>query len=591
MQKVVVIKKDDSIYPDRSDLFRPHEAYPEYPFSQNVSKGTNDVYEMIREAFASLGLDKDNFGSEQWNPLGKYVFPGDNVLIKPNLVMDINYNERGGTECLYTQPSVVAAIIDYVIIALKGSGKIIVGDAPLQECVFDNLVSSSGYTDLIDFYKTMGVDISLADFRNTKTVIEGKVHREQKNEGNADNGVLVKFDKDSAFNEFDEDKIKRLRVTNYDPRILQEHHKVKKHEYLIAKKVLDADVIINVPKPKTHRKAGITAALKNLIGINACKEYLPHHTNGSADEGGDCYKHTNPELQKANELLDKKNMLITEHKYDEARAAIDEFEKHLQDGRGVHGERYWEGSWYGNDTIWRTIADLNRILVYADKSGKICDTKQRRYFAVGDMVVSGHREGPLHPSPIDAHTIVAAEDPLAFDRTVCAIMGFDYHLVSSLNGRFITDGRLIIANNEEPIICSNNDVWDGKKPSEITKEDSIKFIPSQGWECVLGNPLKAEFVKRIKDSRKPVIMFGAGKYGTLMAGYLCDDAMDIDVECFFDSDPSKWGKKVFGNIECREPKNVGGAYVCVICALARNIPDIEKSAVQYGFADIICFPK
>jgi len=33
---------------------------------------------------------------------------------------------------------------------------------------------------------------------------------------------------------------------------------------------------------KLHRKAGITCALKNLIGINGNKEYLPHHRLGGS---------------------------------------------------------------------------------------------------------------------------------------------------------------------------------------------------------------------------------------------------------------------------------------------------------------------
>jgi uncharacterized protein (DUF362 family) len=49
------------------------------------------------------------------------------------------------------------------------------------------------------------------------------------------------------------------------------------HQYLVAKEVIEADIIINLPKLKTHRKAGVTCALKNLIGINGNKEYLPHH--------------------------------------------------------------------------------------------------------------------------------------------------------------------------------------------------------------------------------------------------------------------------------------------------------------------------
>jgi hypothetical protein len=32
---------------------------------------------------------------------------------------------------------------------------------------------------------------------------------------------------------------------------------------------------------------GMTCALKNLVGINANKNWLPHHTEGTPEQGGD----------------------------------------------------------------------------------------------------------------------------------------------------------------------------------------------------------------------------------------------------------------------------------------------------------------
>ena len=52
---------------------------------------------------------------------------------------------------------------------------------------------------------------------------------------------------------------------------------------------IDADVVVNVPKLKTHKKAGITGALKNLVGINGHKAFLPHHRKGGSLDGGDAY--------------------------------------------------------------------------------------------------------------------------------------------------------------------------------------------------------------------------------------------------------------------------------------------------------------
>ena len=66
-------------------------------------------------------------------------------------------------------------------------------------------------------------------------------------------------------------------------------HAPGRHQYLVAREVIEADVIVNLPKLKTHKKAGVTCALKNLIGINGNKEYLPHHRVGGAERGGDCY--------------------------------------------------------------------------------------------------------------------------------------------------------------------------------------------------------------------------------------------------------------------------------------------------------------
>ena len=175
MNKVSIVTNEQADYPDKETVFRPSVAYPEYLFPSDLMSEENHVYEMIRDGLFMLGLDKENYGTKEWNPLGDYVHPGDNVLIKPNLVLHFN-SCGGGTDCLYTHPSLVAAIIDYVLIALKGKGKIVVGDAPLQECVFDTLVEDSGYGLLVDYYCKKGIDISLVDYRNVKTQERNGLH-------------------------------------------------------------------------------------------------------------------------------------------------------------------------------------------------------------------------------------------------------------------------------------------------------------------------------------------------------------------------------------------------------------------------------
>ena len=511
MNKISVIRETQAYYPQKDMYFRPHMAYPEYLFPDDLSNETNYVYKMVRDGLHLLGLDEENYGTKEWNPLTNYVHPGDHVLIKPNLVLHFN-SCGGGTDCLYTHPSLVAAMIDYVLIALKGKGKITVGDAPLQECVFDTLIKESGYALLIDYYCKKNIDISLVDYRNVKTEERNGLHYLQTDKGNG--GIVVSLDDHSAFSEIAEERLKKLRITNYDPRILQKHHYGKVHEYKVAEEVLNADVIINMPKPKTHRKAGVTISLKNLVGINANKEFLPHHTVGSAEEGGDAYQSKNDYLEMANHILDIKNMLVNEGEM-ELAAQADKLYGGLREKK--ENERYWEGSWYGNDTIWRTIFDLNHILYYADKNGRIQKNRQRKMFIVGDMVVSGEKEGPLEPTPTYPHLIAMGDDPVLFDMAVCSLMGFDYRNIPSISMPGMGERKYLLTKGELPQIKSNNKEWNDQRLEDIRQNYSLRFQPSRGWIAKLGNPYFEELVSRIRENGNQVYVFGAGENGRFMA--------------------------------------------------------------------------
>lgn len=478
-QKVVIVYKKNSQYPLKDTLFRPQEKYPEYPFGQSLSE-RNDIYEMVREGLRLYGGDKENYGKENWNPLKDIISEGDTVLLKPNMVMDVNYG-GGGVECLYTHPSIAAAMVDYVIIALKGTGKIVIGDAPMQECKFDVLINESGYKDLVSFYQKKGISISLHDFRNIKTDFKDGVHISQAQINNEENGMIVDLEKDSEFSRLGKERLKNLRVTNYDPQILQQHHNSLHHEYNVSKMVLNADVIINLPKPKTHRKAGVTSALKNLVGINANKEFLPHHTVGSTAENGDAYLKKNIFLKMSDGILDKKNRWEKEEKYVQAKIARWMIMGTSKIGRLYNGEKYREGSWYGNDTIWRTILDLNKILIYADKSGQMQETPQRKIFIAGDMIISGEKDGPIKPSPKKVGMILMGTDAVKFDITAASIMGFDYKKIPSIINAKKQEGKYKISDGKDPDIISNSKHWNGKSEREILNQKSFHFQPNPGW--------------------------------------------------------------------------------------------------------------
>jgi uncharacterized protein (DUF362 family) len=126
------------MYLMRTWSFSPHIKYPEYPWGEDtLAKEDNPVYESIRECFHIAGYDKEHYGMPEWNPLREVIHPGDAVLLKPNWVNHKNKNEsvNDNLACLVTTPSVIRAILDYVVLALGETGKIIVGDAPMQGCV------------------------------------------------------------------------------------------------------------------------------------------------------------------------------------------------------------------------------------------------------------------------------------------------------------------------------------------------------------------------------------------------------------------------------------------------------------------------
>lgn len=479
---IAIIKTDKYYYP-KSDSFRPSVCYPEYLFKDDLALQENHVYDMVRECFFRLGYDSENYGSIDWNPLERFINPGDTVLLKPNLVMD-NNPSGGGTDCLYTQPSVVAAVIDYVVIALKGEGHIILGDAPMQECKFDKLIHESGYDRLETFYKQklpQSITFELVDFREVTSVVKNGMHYHTEEPGK---GITIDLGNDSEHSDGNEYQYSNIRITNYDPSILQQHHNSMIHEYRINKKILESDVIINMPKPKTHRKAGVTIAMKNLVGINARKEYLPHHTNGSISEGGDEYKYKSVIKSLQNYFMDKvnvssqgKNNYILTYFYHNIVRVLDFLRKKNK------RDEYFEGSWYGNDTISKTIVDLNKILFYSNKKGQMCNEIQRKYLIIADMVISGEKEGPVLPTPKNVGIIAAGENPVCFDECIAKLMGAKLEMISTIKHARNPKGRFrFVENNLKGRIISNDISLNGKDIDQVTEKEILYFQPTNGWK-------------------------------------------------------------------------------------------------------------
>jgi uncharacterized protein (DUF362 family) len=481
-QNVYIKEINKFSYPDKPP-YNPNKKFPEYPFYDGELDKSNNVYEYVRELLYDMGLDKQNFGKGTWNPFKEIISPGDMVVIKPNLVMHENQLKQYSTDCVITNGSIIRVIVDYAYIALNGSGKIIIADAPMQKCNFEQVIYESGIKHIKDFYKEKHSNIEVIDFRKEKAVTDsnGNIIRIEKLNGDPRGYTAVDLKSNSMLYDIVED-FERFRVTNYEPSLMREHHNKEKNEYLIPNSILQADVIINVPKPKTHRKAGITGALKNLVGINGSKDWLPHHRQGSIHENGDEYLHGNV-FKKSHVLLQEKidaNNIKGNLKNTKIMRLIQKINSIFR--KIISKDDYMEGSWWGNDTIWRTVCDLNRLLIYADKKGLMQKEIQRRCISFLDMIISGEGEGPLKPSPKRSGIIMAGFNPLIVDTALAKIMGFDYKKIPNISKAYeINDYPISNLKVTDIIIKSNNKKWAGTIEG-IKYENTLKYIPASGWK-------------------------------------------------------------------------------------------------------------
>jgi hypothetical protein len=154
-------------------------------------------------------------------------------------------------------------------------------------------------------------------------------------------------------------------------------------------------------------------------------------------------------------------------------------------GKGVFGDTNKDtirsGNWYGNDTTWRMVQDLNRILIYADKNGNLSDSPTRRIFCIVDGIVAGEGNGPLDPTPKQAGVIVAGRNLIAVDLTCARLMDFDYKRLPILYRSLEDETLPLFTGGYGDIICkSNNQQCDGALCE--FKGINLGFVPHFGWK-------------------------------------------------------------------------------------------------------------
>ena len=220
--------------------------------------------------------------------------------------------------------------------------------------------------------------------------------------------------------------------------------------------------------------------MKNLVGINGNKNWLPHHRLGTPAQGGDQFADDGMKHR-----IERKTMNCFRNVFPLFGPLRKVVAKPLKVmGRIIFGDTNTNmirsGNWYGNDTTWRMVIDLNRILIYADSSGKLRDKPARRMFCIVDGIVGGEGNGPLDPRPKQTGAIIAGENPVAVDLVCSRLMGFDYEKIPLLK-EALSDQPFPLATFEpNEIVCKSTDAQYNRPLVELTGTGR-NYKPHFGW--------------------------------------------------------------------------------------------------------------
>lgn len=374
----------------------------------NIITTFSDVSERTVENLQCIYKDIDGLSSYIKKILPQEFFEkditGKKVLLKPNWV---KHNSKPQDDiCLCTHPNFILAFLE---ILLEWHPKsILIADAPIQGCDWSKLLTKSFHERINQLSKQSGVSIIIKDFRRVS--ISTLTHHNKTIKQAIDNYIIFDVAEKSYLEDITTDK-NLFRVTCYDPDRLAESHHKGMHKYCIAKEVFNYDTIITIPKIKTHQKAGLTNSMKILVGINGDKDYLPHHRIGAVESGGDCYKGKHPLRRMSELILDTANKHIGKWSYrplSYLSAVLWRLSRPTQ-------EQNLAAGWYGNDTVWRMVMDLNLVAQFGKADGSLSQKPQRTLYSLCDGIIGGQGNGPLWPKPLALGVIAFSNDPFAMD--------------------------------------------------------------------------------------------------------------------------------------------------------------------------------
>jgi hypothetical protein len=406
---------------------------------------------------------------------------GPTIFLLCNFVYQKRANEtwdqfRGKT----TQCQVLYPLIEQIIAVYGDKVRIRIGNAPLQGADWQRLVEETGLARLAQhFGERLGPEgIELCDLRLHVRPSNGRNLRERpwdEDEYSSERCVLVDLAEKSLLEEVTADDT-AFRVLDYGTDRIGRCHMRGKHIYVVARKVLESDLIISVPKLKTHEKVGITTGIKGCVGTIAHKDCLPHHRKGSIASGGDEYQRPS----RVRRLLSNYHDFVNRLPSSMLANCLLFSERVLRKIHARTGGALSPGSWSGNDTAWRMSLDLARISLYGTADGRMASRPVRQHFVLTDGVIAGEGQGPLAVDPVHFGYLSWSEDLAASDLVNSTAMGMSLERLPIVRNAFaLRDYPLTALRDPRQVRLSVN----GSTMSleEFRRGEARAFRMPSGW--------------------------------------------------------------------------------------------------------------
>jgi uncharacterized protein (DUF362 family) len=386
---------------------------------------------------------------------------GKKILLKPNWVK--HSTKETDDICLRTHDQWVLSALE--VILQQQPSSVTIGDAPIQGCQWEKVITLDFTSQIEKLSQQFAIPVIIKDFRRRTFNPSSNIPIAERNP--LSEYVILDVGSDS-FLEPISNQGGNFRVNDYDYQQLAKNQRKGTHKYCITKSLFDADIVISMPKIKTHQKTGMTGALKNIVGLNGDKDYLPHHRVGGTKHGGDCYPGSNVLRRISEAFIDLANKRQGTWVYLPLRKISSLFWK-LSSPRNVHN---LGAAWYGNDTTWRMVMDLNKIVIYGKADGSLSKEPQRQLYSLCDGIIGGQGNGPLHPEPLPLGIVSFTNDSVLNDLCMTILMGFNPDSISLIRtAKELTDLH-------EAIITLND-----KRVKDITDlyTFSVKTKAAPGW--------------------------------------------------------------------------------------------------------------